>query len=77
MVKSYVFCGTWMAQLVKASDFGSGHDLIVLEFESHIGLCADGSEPRACFGFCVFLSVSAPRHLVCSLSLSQKEINEH
>ena len=25
-----------------------------------VGLCADSSEPRACFGFCSFLSLSAP-----------------
>ena len=33
------------------SDFGSGHDLVVCEFEPCIGLCADSSEPGACFGF--------------------------
>ena len=27
------------------SDFGSGHDLAVREFEPLIGLCADSSEP--------------------------------
>ena len=40
-----------------ASDFGSGHDLTVREFKPHVGLCADGSEPGACFGFCVSLSL--------------------
>ena len=25
--------------------FGSGHGLMVREFESHVGLCADGVEP--------------------------------
>ena len=34
------------------SDFGSGHDLTVRGFEPHVGLCADSSEPGACFGFC-------------------------
>ena len=36
-----------MAQLVKrlTLDFGSGHDLKVLEFEPHIGLCTDRAEP--------------------------------
>ena len=38
------------------SDFGSGHDLAVHEFKPHIRLCADCSEPEACFGFCVSLS---------------------
>ena len=39
----------------RASDFGSGHDLTVHEFEPRVGLCADLSEPGACFGFCVCL----------------------
>ena len=42
----------------EASDSGSGHDLTVGEFEPRVGLCADSSEPGACFGFCVFLSLS-------------------
>ena len=37
--------------LVWISDFGSGHDLVVCGFEPHVGLCADSSEPGACFGF--------------------------
>ena len=40
-----------------ASDFGSGHDLVVREFEPHVRLCADCSEPGACFRFCVSLSL--------------------
>ena len=40
-----------------ASNFGSGHDLAVCEFEPHVGLCADSSEPGACFTFCVSLSL--------------------
>ena len=38
-----------MAQSVQASvkhptlGFGSGHDLMVCEFEPHVGLCADGA----------------------------------
>ena len=34
-----------------ASHFGSGHDLAVREFEPRVGLCADSSEPGACFRF--------------------------
>ena len=34
-----------------AADFGSGHDLMVREFEPCVGLRADSSEPGACFGF--------------------------
>ena len=39
------------------SDFGSGHDLTVGEFEPHVRFCADSSEPEACFRFCVSLSM--------------------
>ena len=39
------------------SDFSSGHDLTVREFEPGVGLCADSSEPGACFRFCVSLSL--------------------
>ena len=57
--------GTWMAQLVKCLtlDFSSGHDLMVHEFEPHIGLCADRAEPA-------WDPLSLP--LPCSWSLSQK-----
>ena len=41
----------------EASNFGSGHDLTVCGFEPRVGLCADSSEPGACFGFCVSLSL--------------------
>ena len=36
-----------MAQPVKSltPGFGSGHDLMVREFNPHAGLCADGAEP--------------------------------
>ena len=56
------------------SDFGSGRDLIVREFEPRVGLCADSSEPGACFGFCVSLSLdpSPARALSVSLSLSKE-----
>ena len=55
------------------SDFGSGHDLAVHEFEPRVRLCADSSEPGACFGFYVSLSLPLPPLILClSLSLSQK-----
>ena len=56
----------------EVSDFRSGHDLMVREFEPRIGLCADSSEPGACFGFCVSLSLCPSPALSLSLSLSQK-----
>ena len=62
--------GRLRGSLGYGSDFGSGHDLAVSEFEPHDGLCADRSEPGACFGFCVSLSLgSSPSH---ALPLSQK-----
>ena len=45
----------WLSQL--SANFGSGHDLSVCEFEPHIRLCDDSSEPGARFGFCVSLSL--------------------
>ena len=57
-----------------ASDFRSGHDLAVCEFEPCVGLCADSSEPGACFRFCVSLSLGpSPAH---APSLSVSEINK-
>ena len=64
----------WLPQLI---DFSSGHDLEDREFEPRVGLCADCSDPGACLGFCVSLSLPLPHS--CSLSLSKiniKKINE-
>ena len=45
-----------------------GHDLAVREFEPRVRLWAEGSEPGACFRFCVSLSLCpSPIH---ALSLS-------
>ena len=50
-----------------------GHDLAVREFEPRVRLRADGSEPGACFRFCVSLSLCpSPVH---ALSLSVPKIN--
>ena len=56
-----------------ASDFGSGRDLAVREFEPHIRLWADSSEPGACFRFCLPLSLTLP----CSCSVSVSKINKN
>ena len=63
-----------MAQLVKrlTLGFSSGHDLTVREFESRIWLCAESSEPGACFRFCVSLSLCPSS--TCALSLSVSKI---
>ena len=60
--------GAWVAQLVKrlTLDFGSGHDLMVSEFEPRFGLCADTVEPAW-----NSLSLSAPPMLMHCLSLSK------
>ena len=61
-----------------ASDFSSGHDVTVCGFKPHIRLCADSSEPGACFGFRVSLSLSLSLSLspspalILSLYFSQK-----
>ena len=66
--------GAWVAQSVKHLDFSSGHDLTVREFEPHVGLWADGSEPGACFRFCVSPSLCpSPIH---ALSLSVPKIKK-
>ena len=58
-----------VAQSVKRPT--SAHDLTVHGFEPRVWLCADHSEPGACFRFCVSLSVcSSPAHAL-SLSVSQ------
>ena len=51
-----------------------GHDLAVREFEPRVRLWTDGSEPGACFRFCVSLSLCpSPVHV---LSLSVPKINK-
>ena len=56
----------------QAFDFGSGHDLVIRGLEPRVGLWADGSEPGACFGFCVSLSLPLPDLHTFSLSLKNK-----
>ena len=58
----------------QVSDFGSGHDLTVLEFEPRIRLCADSSEPGAYFRFWVSVSLCPSPALTLSLS---KVNNKH
>ena len=50
------------------SDFSSGHDLTVRGLEPHVRLCADSSEPGACFRFCVSLSLCPKPARALSLS---------
>ena len=62
----------WRSQL--SVRLQPGHDLAVREFEPRVGLWADGSEPGACFRFCVSLSLCpSPVH---APSLSVPKINK-
>ena len=65
-----------MAQLVKGLtlDFGSGHDLVVHEFEPLIRFCADSAEP-AWGSLSLPLSLPPPM-LSLSLSLSLSKISK-
>ena len=64
-----------MAKLVKCPtlDFGSGHDLVVLGMEPHVGFCADNAKP-AWDSLSPSPSLSTPPLL--SLSLSVLKINK-
>ena len=62
----------WLSRL--GGRLQPGHDLAVREFEPRIGLWADGSEPGACFRFCVSLSLGPSP--VRALSLSVPKINK-
>ena len=72
----YKECGTgapgWRSRL--SVRLQPGHDLAVREFEPHVRLWADGSEPGACFRFCVSLSLCpSPVH---ALSIYFQKINK-
>ena len=69
--KTTFMWGAWVAQSVERR-LRLSHDLAVCEFEPRVGLCADSSEPRACFRFCVPLSLCpSPTHAL-SLCLRNK-----
>ena len=62
---------TWLALKMKkggsvgwASNFGSGHDLTIREFEPHVRLAAISTEPT----LDSFPAVSVPPQLACSIS---------
>ena len=66
--------GQLVGSVGEASDFGSGHDLVVHEFEPRVGLCADSSEPEvASDSASPSLSLSAPPPLTVCPSLSLKK----
>ena len=70
-LKSKTTLGRLGDSVDEASDFGSGHDFTVREFEPCIGICADSSEPRAASDS-VSPSLSDPPPFMLCLSLSQK-----
>ena len=54
--KISVIRGAWVAQSVKCPTLAQVMVSWVRGFEPRVGLCADSSEPGACFRFCVSLS---------------------
>ena len=57
-MKNALNAGHWGGSVRGAFDLGSGHDFTVRGFKPRIGLCADSSEPGACFCFSLSLSLS-------------------
>ena len=71
--KCYLLRGAWVAQSVKRPTSARSRSR-GREFEPRVRLWADGSEPGACFRFCVSLSLCpSPVH---ALSLSVPKINK-
>ena len=72
-LKYYEIWGAWVAQSVKRSTSARSRSR-GRGFEPRVRLWADGSEPGACFRFCVSLSLCpSPVH---ALSLSVPKINK-
>ena len=67
---TYNMWGTWVVLVERLTLAQVMHDLAVGEFGPRIRLCADSSEPGACFRFCVSLSLCPPP-LTHTLSLSK------
>ena len=62
--------------LFEGAGIASAWKDMVRGFKSLIRLCADSSEPGACFRFCVSLSVSVPPRLTLCVSLSKTKIKK-
>ena len=67
-LRKYSIWGRLGGSVVRVSDFSSGHDLAVHEFEPHIGPLLSAQSPFRI----LCLPLSAPASLVPSLSLSLK-----
>ena len=74
-VQKDYFGGRLGGSVAWASDFRLGHDLEVREFRPQVRLCANSSEPGACFRFCLPLALSAPPPLMPCLCRSK--MNKH
>ena len=61
--------GAWVAQLVKRP---TSAQVMISHFEPRIRLCADSSEPGACFRFCVSLALCPSPARTLSLSKINK-----
>ena len=64
--------GAWVVQSI---EHPTSAQVMISQFvglEPHVGLCADSSEPGACFGFCFSRSLCLSLTHVLSLSLPQK-----
>ena len=68
--------GAWVAKSVKRPTLAQVMISQVHEFEPHVGLCADSSEPEAYFRFCVSLSLLPSPALSLSLSLKNKHLKK-
>ena len=65
----------WLSWL--SIDFGSGRDLTGHEFEPHIRLCTDRSEPGACFRVYVYSIYLEVRQVTFLLLLVSSVITEY
>ena len=72
LFKNEASWGAWLAQSV--GQLTSAQVMILQSVSSspRIGLCADSTEPGACFGFCVSLSLCSSPTFALSLFVSQK-----
>ena len=72
--QSYPLWGPWVAPSIEhlTRNFGSGHDLVVREFEPHVRSCADSGSLLGILS----LALSSPPLLTRSpsLSLSQNKL---
>ena len=72
-------CRSWGAWVAQSVEHPTSAQVMISQLMSSspaIGLCADSSEPGACFRFCVSLSLCPSLAYAVSLSLSLSRINK-